>query len=369
MKIGILTLKYANNYGGILQSLALQEYLKQLNHDVEIINFKSTLHETIYHRIIYAFFNLIFSHNIISILRDKLNEHKQQTSPDPTNLINKIESFMHKYLNRGELVNENNIEDYCKKFDCIIVGSDQVWSVSNASKLIYFIDWEYEGKRIAFSTCSVNKQPALLNKRKIKHLLLKFDLISVRDEFTQNFVYNTSKQKPIITVDPTFLIDFESVMPLKRIIHEPYILLYILGNEIRGGNKQAINIIKNIYGDIKVISIIIPSVSIVGKNGADEILTECTPNEWLCLIKYADFVYTDSFHGCVFSIKYNKDFIGYYNYAKRATRLIDLAKRYELHNIVSDVSQIRDALKFAHEKNKHKISNSIQESIKYLKSI
>ena len=130
MKIGILTLKYANNYGGILQSLALQEYLKQLNHDVEIINFKSTLHETIYHRIIYAFFNLIFSHNIISILRDKLNEHKQQTSPDPTNLINKIESFMHKYLNRGELVNENNIEDYCKKFDCIIVGSDQVWNDS-----------------------------------------------------------------------------------------------------------------------------------------------------------------------------------------------------------------------------------------------
>lgn len=369
MKIGILSLKYTSNYGGILQSLALQEYLKSLDHEVEIINFCSIVKETIYHRILYSSLNLIFSKHILDSIKDKIKEKKKLKKTDPKELIVRNEQFMKKFLNRTKIVNEYNIENFCKKYDCIVVGSDQVWSVTNASKLIYFIDWNYKGKRIAYSACSVNREAAILNKSKILRLLKNFEAISVRDFFTQNFVYNLSKNNPLITADPTLLVNFDTLIPTKRLTPEPYILVYILGDEITGSNKLALEKIRGKYGHLKIISVEIPSISIAGEQGADLVLSNCTPVEWLSLIKYANFIYTDSFHGCIFSIKYNKPFIGYYKYMKRSTRLIDLERRYKLKNIISNVSQIDNALKYDCEKNDSAINDSITISMKYLKSV
>lgn len=366
MKIGILSLKYKTNYGGILQSLALQRTLESLGHEVEIINFSSTLKEGFIHRLIFRIFNLLFSKNIFATIKDSRKEQNKKTEKDPDTLIENCESFMNKYLNRGKLVDETTISAYCRGFDCIIVGSDQIWSVTNSSKLIYFFDWQFTGKKISYAACSVNKKPAFLNRPKIKRLLKTFNAVSVRDEVTRNFVLSTSETSPVIVSDPTFLYNFDSILD-RRIIKDPYILTYILGDEIKGGNKMAIKEIKKKCPEnTKVISIVIPSVSMAGADIADILIKDADPAKWINLIKFAEFIYTDSFHGVVFSIKYKKRFIGYYCYAKRATRLIDLNNRYDIGNIIDHSDKIKDILKADHKPNYIKIEEHIKESKQFL---
>lgn len=369
MKIGILSLKYYNNYGGILQSLALQEATKLIykNAEVEIINYKPTYKESLLHIFVYKLFDFIFSPNKIAKITDRKREINKIKGIDSSSLLKNNEEFMIKYLNRGELISEKQISEYCKKFDTIIIGSDQVWSVTNHSKLIYFFDWTFNGKKIGYSVCSVYEEPSFLNRLKIKHLINKFNALSVRDITTQKFVYNTNKFYPPITVDPTLLVDFDYLINHK-LNKNNYILMYILGDEISGGNSEAINKIrKYIKTDLEVKSIIIPSCSEAGKIAADQIYDNCTPSEWLNLIYNADFVFTDSFHGCIFSIKYNKKFIGYYKYIKRSTRLLDLKSRYNLMNIISSTSELEEALKNSNNIIKPLLEKDIQKSFNYLK--
>lgn len=369
MKIGILSLKYQNNFGGILQSYALQEILRRLGHEVEIIDFRATIKETVIHRLLFKVTNFLFSGNIIGIIRDKKKEVKKLKGKDSVTFITNNNNFLSTYLNRGEEINEHSIAVYCQQFDCIIVGSDQVWSVTNSSFLTYFFDWDYAGLKIAYAACSVNPHPAFLNSLKVRRLLRLFDSISVRDDLTFSFVYNSIKKEPFIAADPTMLLDFTHFIGCKP-INEDYILMYILGDEIDGGNKIAIERIKNQYGNhLKVVSVIIPSVSLAGRNGADIIKDECDPIQWLNLIYHAKFVFTDSFHGCVFSIKFNKPFLGYYRYRKRASRLLDIKKRYGLHNIINCIDNMNDALSKAMIKDSSAINLHIRDSINYINSV
>ena len=168
MKIGILSLKYECNYGGILQSYALQECLKELGHEVEVINFTRTRPESK----IWIFFNralsFLFSGKILSIVKDRRLESTKKAGQNSRELIENNEIFLKTFINRSILLDEVLLQDYCEKFDCIIVGSDQVWSVTMSSFLPYFFDWNFKGKRIAYSACTVNSKPALLNRLKIK---------------------------------------------------------------------------------------------------------------------------------------------------------------------------------------------------------
>lgn len=369
MKIGILSLKYINNYGGILQSLALQEVLLKMGHEVEIINYERKHKEGFLKLILYRITDLLFNGKFLTAINDRRKERGNPKGCDSASLVVNNESFMNKYLKRSKIVCEDDIEIYANKFDCIIVGSDQIWSVTSQSKLIYFFDWEYKGKKIAYAACSVNKNPSFLNKIKIKRLLKKFDYISVRDELTYNFVYKTSNIIPNNVVDPTLLYNF-SLLPNERIINEPYIFVYILGNEIDGGNLTAINFIKKYLGQhLKVVSVVIPSVSIAGKIGADYVFDDADPLKWINLIRNSEFIYTDSFHGVVFSLKYKKRFIAYYNFAKRATRLIDLKKKYQISNIIDKVEKIDDVFLKYNLPNYDSIERNIKESQKYLESI
>ena len=183
---------------------------------------------------------------------------------------------------------------------------------------------------------------------------------------SQGFVSSVIDIKPPIVADPTLLYDFNPLLQ-DRIIPEPYILTYILGDEINGGNLVALDFIKKNCGkNIKVVAVVIPSVSLAGTIGADIIIDDCDPLKWINLIKFAEFVYTDSFHGVVFSLKYKKRFLAYYSFVKRATRLIDLNERYDIGNIVTHSSEIEKVLEENHSPSFDKIEEHILESLKYL---
>lgn len=333
-KIGILTFHYSNNYGGVLQALALQRVLEADKFECEIINFVPSTYRI--NKIISnlgirrnPFKNNINNLNIIKQIK-KIIIMKRYNSI----ITHKFDLFRLNEMKMSRQVDEFSLEKILSNYDSIIVGSDQIWNPGQRNKPEYFLDFNenYSGRKISYSADS-SVSEIYTNQRILKKALSEFSYISVRNKHSYDFVFAILNKESEITVDPTLLYDFQ-VSEKKIKIEEPFILTYILGKEISGSNKKAIEKIKRVYGDLNVYSILIPTQEFNIPTYADKVFYDLDPNEWLSIFKKAAFVFTDSYHGTIFSLKFHIPFLAYYTETLRSTRFIDLGKRYKLEKYI-----------------------------------
>lgn len=341
-KIGILTFHYSNNYGGVLQSVALYNTVKELGYDVEIINYipKS-----------YKPYNLIGNLGIRkNIFKNKLNNLNIINISQKVKIMNKYcESIIDKFnvyreknMNLSKRVDEDSLETILNNYSAIIVGSDQVWNPSQRKSPIYFLNFDdkYEGKKISYAPDSTIQDVNQEDLEALKKALGEFHHISVRNDHSFDFVKSVIDKEAEIVADPTLLFDFNS-LGRKESSEGEYILTYVLGKEIEGSHKKVIEKIRSKYGNIPVYSIKIPTMNFELSPFADKVFYDLNPDEWISMFKNAKFVYTDSFHGVLFSLKYHKPFLAYYTEKLRATRFIDLGKRYNIDKyIVQNIAEI-----------------------------
>lgn len=340
MKIGILTFHFGNNYGGILQCYALQQVLKSLGHDVEVIDYQP-LNPSIVVKVINKIKTItsvsLFIKILLSYVLNKTYSYdSKKVLDEKKEILNAFNQFRTKYLNISEKAGVQNIGRISEKYDAIIVGSDQVWTSLYDRYSIYFLDWKpkFKGKKISYAACSAHNT---IQKRRAEYLhtlLSEFDQITVRDTTTANLIHQITGSYPEIVMDPTYLYPFDEFLSPKE--EEAYILTYVLGSEIAGGHDAAIKKIKDRYGNLKVISIIIPGGANTITKNSDQVYTDISPEKWVYLFSKATFVYTDSFHGSMFSIKFRKPFLAYYSNVVRASRLIDLRDRFNLDAVIVD---------------------------------
>lgn len=365
-KIGILTQYYRRNYGGVLQSYALFHVLCNLGYDVEIIDFRYD-----------AKSNYSISQYLSTIIKrigskKRSNSSKKTIRELPSEHVESFNSFKKAYLRYSPVLNNKTIGKYVTKYDAIIVGSDQVWNGLEGKHLFYFFDFgeKYLGKKVAYAPCSIITDIPFFAKRKLKRLFAEMDAISVRDETTKNLVSVTSGLSPEIVLDPTYLYSFsEFVSP--PIVNEDYIFAYLLGSEIECGHRVVLKKIFEKYGKMKIVAAIIPNNSLEVEKFADEIKYNLSPDKWVNLIANAKLVYTDSFHGCVFSMKFHKPFFAYYRDSKRASRLLDLKNTYNLLSIHSPGEDISlseenyERIDYVVEKNREKSTDYLKRSLSF----
>lgn len=257
-------------------------------------------------------------------------------------LTNNVNLYRDKNMNLSEQVDEDSLKDILGNYSAIIVGSDQVWNPSQRKSSIYFLDFKdnYKGKKISYAADSTVKDISSEDVDVLKSALNDFDHISVRNEHSFNFVETLINKEVEIVADPTLLCDFKTNVedPNEK---EEYILTYVLGKEIDGSHFKAIEKIKKKYGNLRVYSIKIPTMKFELSPYADKVFYDLDPDGWIGMFKKAKFIYTDSFHGVLFSMKYHKPFLAYYTEKLRATRFIDLGKRYGIDKyIVEKTSDI-----------------------------
>lgn len=335
--IGIITHRGNYNYGGLLQALALQRWLMLQGFEVEIINLnRMQLYGTRLGRILRAFLTPK------KTIRKLKAVHKQVVPPEEfLQIFSKFKVYA-KMIYSPE-VSHHNIGKIANHYDAIIIGSDQVWCYKYSRPLIFFGHWSpsYKGHILSYAACSPDADIPWYNKNLIKKQLVRFNEISVRDMNTMKWVESLCGRTPLIVADPTLLYDFNEFIEVDK-INEPYILSYCIGSEINGGHAIVINEIRKHYGFIKIIGVTIPNQSKEVEKFADEVIYNASPQRWLTLLKHASFVYTDSFHGCIFSLKFKKQFLAYYAQQNRASRLIDLKERYGLeYAIVASASEVQ----------------------------
>ena len=367
-KIGILTFHYSNNYGGVLQSYSLYNRLKNEGQDVEIIDFVPANYNSTMKNILQINKSDIKNiSNLLKRIKIKLIYNK--------NITLKFNEFRKSNMKLSKRVNEDNIFNILGNYETIIVGSDQIWNPSQRVNAEYFLDFgnSFRGRKISYAADSTISEIDNSNIEKLRNSIGEFEVISVRNKHSYDFVKQLRDMEIPIVADPTILCDFNDLVG-KVDINEKYILTYILGNEIEGSHKEALKKIKQTYGKLPVYSIVIPTMDFKLNNFADKIYYDLGPEEWLDMFRNASFVYTDSYHGVLFSLKYNKPFLAYYTEKLRATRFIDLGERYDINKyIINSVDDIEN--KKSLDKNidfngiKKIISNHKKKSLDFLNQV
>lgn len=314
MKIGIITLPLNHNYGGTLQCYALMNVLKGLGHTVVYIDLKFGLSNNLLKKIWNKTILTWINYNSIRFINKFI--------------VPKTEPCIN--YKQTEIILKNN------RFDYIIVGSDQVWRLEymkgiEKEAFLYFPKLHF--KRVSYAAsfgvdnyCLANDAPEWLI-----NALLQFKTISVRESSGISTVKQVSSVlDPVCVLDPTFLLDKEMYYCLANRSHKDYsnlITSYIL-DETPCKNEIKDYVSKTLHKNI---------ISLNGKKYRPT-LNPCKLYrmrfrpiyDWIKGIQTSDFVVTDSFHGMVFSILFEKQFLVIGNKDRGMTRFTSLLHQLDL---------------------------------------
>lgn len=367
MKIGILTLPFNNNYGGYLQAYALMKVLKDMGHDVELIYRKHNKRPLAF-RIKYF---------VKTLIKCCIGRKHGRLIPDQEKELRdkgvNIMPFVDKNIapRTMPIYSTNELRKECaNKYDAIIVGSDQVWRADAVPGIIsnMFLDFaeEYDIKRIAYAASFGIANPVYTEKEKniCRELIEKFDAVSIREESGIHVIkeFKWKAKTPQVVLDPTLLLcmgDYNKFIPNECEDAKSKIFCYVLDNsmELRNVIKDIQKKIgKKIYeiSDIQRMDSPIPSME-----------------TWLSSIRDADFVVTDSFHGTVFSILFNRPFVVLSNKGRGIDRLITLLNTCGLTDRIAKNAEDAYSIiskKIIWDEVNQRISHNKENSIHYLKT-
>ncbi|GGI71357.1 hypothetical protein GCM10007978_06640 [Shewanella hanedai] len=298
MKIGLLTIHNALNYGAVFQAYATQEVLSR-HGKTEIINYKNSHIEKVY-----SIFNVKPNSKILRhLVRDLLLLKSKVTKKV------KFNCFFDDYFNLSEEYNFNNISS--SKYDLYVCGSDQIWNpkVTNGCDIInedYFLGFIPTGvKKISYASSLGNYRFDIKQEKQVKYLLGTFDYISVREKDGTDYLESILGGRVKQVLDPTLLLSKEEWIGKLNLRQkhdiEEYILVYTVPR------SSLLKDVVDFYSKtgIKIIAV---DSNLIKIAGVDEQVRDAGPQELLNLILNAKMVLTDSFHGVCFAINFKKDF-------------------------------------------------------------
>lgn len=323
MIIGTINFHFAHNFGAVLESVALKEYLEKKGHQVIAIDYRPEYLEQQY--AVYP--------NPFAFARWAAKDYTE--SPVTYRLYRMSRRFIQAFMyykdaelrkKRSQLFEayvKNNmnltrryrtIEDLKKEpptCDVYISGSDQIWNpmVTAGIDEGYFLNFgDFSARKIAYavSPCQLNVEKY---KNKLAPLLMAYEKISLREE---QFICDLSEMSnaPIENcIDPTLLLDesdYQKYMVKPEMSFKEYILVYGFDDKLSPKLLNDITSMVSMKTGCKIID-----VSMDGRKRIDSAinLEVVSPGEFLYYVKNARFVVTNSFHGTVFSIIYNKKFV------------------------------------------------------------
>ena len=289
-RIGILSFQNTLNYGAVLQNYALFRVIEGLGFAPEVINYRSQYIE----RNEYLKFSFkpraVVNYFLLKKKAALFNNFKRNIAFSPS-------------------CNRRSISQVTDSYDCVIVGSDQVWNtkITNSDPTFFldFIDNPRRCKTFAASMGYGELPPCDFDQRK---LISHFSSILVREKSAAKIISDECPDAPMphVVLDPTLVLDKSIWDEIKVIpdfvVNKPFVLVYDVSESnlafdaahylVKGSNVQIIRI---------------QSYDFSNKPGVKSILN-LSPTEFLGLFSCATATVVSSFHGLCFSIINHRDF-------------------------------------------------------------
>ena len=341
MRIGILTQPLVNNYGGLIQAYALKTVLQNLGNEVCIINRTGYLRRN---QIIWRKFLSSCKKFKESFLRNNISDNtKSIINSNCTRFINNYIIDVSKDLST---LDEFTQYIKTKRFDAYVVGSDQVWRpIYSPCIENYYLDFclNDDVKKIAYAASFGVDEWEYTNKetRICSDLAKRFTAISVREESAIRLCKKHLGVNAIHVLDPTLLLDIEEYTKIVISENESKssgTLFYYLLDE----TEEKLNLINYIENKLNLKSFkCLPNKKITIEGNVDNIedYVYPSPTKWIRSFMDAEMVLTDSFHGTVFSIIFNKPFWVLHNAHRGNTRFDSLLKIFGLQDRLINISE------------------------------
>ena len=332
MRVSILTQPLGHNYGGLLQAYALQVYLGSIGCEVETLDRRAP-------------YNMTFEAKraVINLLRLSLGRIKLMPTKRKRDFVfNNLIDFRDRHLQLSKTItSERDIRRYyqSKRFDVLLVGSDQVWRPRYSPSLLnYYLDFlddvDSEALRISYAASfGVDEWEYNSAATAACHQLLKkFDAVSVREEsgiaLCREFL---GFPRARCVVDPTLLLEKKDYLSLieSRPSNPGYagVLVYILN-----ASDEKRHVVDQVADCLSVGRFSIKPDQRMEHVRPGQLASCLYPGveEWLLGFRDASFVVTDSFHGCVFAIIFNKPFVALDNPVRGTSRISSILRMFGL---------------------------------------
>lgn len=332
MRIGIYTQPLRYNYGGLLQAWALQTVLKRMGHNVVTFNPDQ------YKHISWKLKPFVYTKRFATRLLGHPTEIRREARLNREHDIKmqNLKPFIDANINSKTFKDAKELSS--KDYDILIAGSDQVWrpkynhtfgrTIENA---FFEFASEWNIKRIAYAASFGSDEWEFTKEQteRCKQLAKKFDFISVREESAITLCREYLDVTAVHVLDPTMLLireDYEKLITNGQPTRRPAgnLLCYIL-DETDDKNLLIKQIAEN-----KDLTPFRAHSRVFTKGVALEDTIQPPVEQWLRNFKEAEFVVTDSFHACVFSIIFGKPFVVIGNKDRGMARYKSLLKNLSL---------------------------------------
>lgn len=357
-KIGLLNMRYDNNYGGNLQRFALYTILQRMGYDVEYLYIRDNWDDWFTTRST----KKVIKQSIKQLVRIILHPIQEpllawhRENPAYVKSCAITEPFLDKYIKHTKLIfNSNDLKRAIKKgnYDAIIAGSDQIWRKKYIERYgigTFFMDFlpeTFTGKRIVYgASFGVDYQEYTHDDiQYIKPYYEKLDFVSVRETSALQLLsqYGLTIPKAEVVLDPTLLLDKDDYIQLIQSADtkpsDGNMFCYVLDK------SDEIDYVISQISEERQLKLFRWSL---GTNGSVE--------QWLRSFMDAEFVVTDSYHGMLFSIIFNKPFRLIKNVTRGTARFDEVLRILEIDENIELIDW-------------EKISKKLQLSKEYSKTI
>lgn len=308
--VGLLTLdSRIYNYGGFLQEMALQDAIKGLGYECEVIDYDVSQE--------YNTFSLKRGVENFSFEKLKGKFIKERTVLCPNSVADSIaerkrafDRYRAETIGLSQKMDYEALHDKNLSYDQLVCGSDQIWN-PDYNIPSFFLNFGRSGcKRIIYAA-SIGKDHLSRHENKTYEKLLKYpNCVSVREESAQNIISKLTNKKVELVLDPTLLHQLEywnEKANGSSLEYRDYIFCYFLNltdekvdaaNDFARKNGSEIIAIPYLHNEAEEYSTKLKGT----------LVSAISPADFLNLIRNAKVVLTDSFHATVFSIIFQKEF-------------------------------------------------------------
>lgn len=316
--IGTLTFHEAVNYGAVLQAYALQSAIRSLGYETEVLNYCCQQIKNSYYQRPASLKPLMGWY-----LLAKKRKVRQR----------RFGKFIFNNIRLSDPVTKQNLKTYSKKYELVIVGSDQVWNTKvTKGDPTYFLDFVQPTKRCSYAA-SIGLQSWPNNEEPLWiELVSSFRTITVREETAADYLESLTGDRPEVVCDPVFLLPREEWEKIRidPKIKDDYVLLFSLGKPADDSLKWAKSQAAKLNYKLVVLHFgVLPIPGVIN-------IRDAGPAEFLGWISNAKLVISPSYHVTCFSIIFNRQFCWFVsdgdaqNIKTSTSRLTDLFNLYGL---------------------------------------
>ncbi|WP_455665406.1 polysaccharide pyruvyl transferase family protein [Phocaeicola sp.] len=355
----ITWVKYTN-YGTLLQTYALQQYIKGIGYENCILSDENIIEP--YQKTVRAKINAIKSYISCLIWRSRFAKNVQCDA-----MCQKFKQF---YLDID--YHTDDFSQIDSAYDIFICGSDQIWNpgfsyYKRLNSPFYYAGFTNKTKIAYAPSLGIYEYPAK-HKDEFLSYIKDFKFLSAREEIGCDIIKSLTGRDVFCAVDPTLLLSEKKWRNLigEKQDKEKYVLTYFLSY-----NKLYMDVARDFANrnGLNLKSVYLLQNSKYGSN--DDLI--CGPIEFLQAIDRASYVFTDSFHGTLFSVILETKFITFKRFgdinAAQNERILNLYKMLGVEMDLideTDLVRIDSLLNFDFQSAKRNLEVYIKASMEYL---